>query len=152
MEQSKPHIFYIQSVHFGFFHNRVLHLAFPSHTSNWFIPQFNSERSAKWWILLWSECSTSVLSQTRVTVGIGLGLLQMVCCIIFLLFLFLGTCFHYMTVIKIACKWGHTSICNKYSNRGSQRHKLDFVATRWQDVITKLNHICVSQGTSFSCL
>lgn len=113
-----------------------------------FIPQFNSERSAKWWILLWSECSRNVLlEQTDPGLGIGLGLLQMVCCIIFLLFPFLGTCFHSMTVIKIACKWGHTSICNKYTNRGSQRHKLDFVATRWQDVTPKLNHICVSQGT-----
>lgn len=85
--------------------------------------------------------------QTWVTVGTEIGSLQMVCYVLFLHFPFMGTCFHSMTVIKIACKWGRTSICNKYSNRGSQRHKLDFVATRWQDVIPKLNHICVSQGT-----
>lgn len=36
MEQSKPHIFYIKIVHFGYFHNRVLHL--PS----LFIPQIDS--------------------------------------------------------------------------------------------------------------
>lgn len=128
--------------------------AFPVHTSDWVIPQCHSERSAEWRVQLglnavpgesWSQVEVGHCRQRP-------WIASIVCCIIFLLFLFLGTCFHSMTVIKIACKWGHTSICNKYSNKGSQRHKLDFVATGGQDVITKLNHICISQGTSFSCL
>lgn len=36
VEQSKPHIFYIQFVHLGYFHNPVLHL--PS----LFVPQIDS--------------------------------------------------------------------------------------------------------------
>lgn len=120
-----------------------------------FIPQIDSYLSLiqRGWLCHVFSCGLSAVAvyswrrQTRVTVGTVLGSLQMVWCVIFLPFPFLGTCFHSMTVIKIACKWGHTSICNKDSNRGSQRHKLDFVATRWQDVIPELNHICVSQGT-----
>lgn len=64
VEQSKPHIFCIKFVLSGYFPDRVLHFAFPVHTSNWFIPQFNSRRFDKWWILLWSECSSALLEHT----------------------------------------------------------------------------------------
>lgn len=118
-----------------------------------FIPQIDSYLSLiqGGWLSDGSCCGLDAAADSEQTdpghVGIGLGLLQMVCCISFFLFPFLRTCFHSTRVITMVCKWGHTSICNKYPNRGSQRHKLDFVATRWQDVIPKFNHICVSQGT-----
>lgn len=48
---------------------------------------------------------------------------------------------------SLSCKWGHTNILQEIWNiRGPQRHKLDFVATRWQDIITNLkSHLYISR-------
>lgn len=95
VEQFKPRILYIQFVHLGYFSQSGIAFAFPARTSNWFIPHSVTQRGQRSEGFCRGLNSAPVFSQSSVGWGrrrVGLGLLQMVCCIPFLPFL--GTCFH----------------------------------------------------------